>query len=133
MSMILAIEGLVPNPHPDRRLTSSQKQSTASPVHAQRSHQPAEGTQPCDAVTPAEAQPVTPHNPAPEPPPKPTNSAPFPHFESRLSHFNPFVHNPNPDPVPAATGLIFDAVLTPALPCSLSLPPKKTPSNAAAK
>jgi hypothetical protein len=107
MSMILALEGLIPNPHLDRRLTPSQT----------------EGTQPRDVATAPETQPATPPAFAPQPPPRPTSPAPFPHFESRPSPFNPFVHTPKQNP--AATDLIFDTVLNATGPFSLSLPPPK--------
>ena len=135
MSMILALEGLVPNPPLARRLAPSQTQSATPPVQPQthvaesRSQQQnqTEGTQPCDAATVVEAQPATPHTSDPEPAPRPTNDAPFPHFESRPSPFNPFVNHPRQNPVPATTDLIFDTVLNATGPFSLSLPtPKDT-------
>ena len=133
MSMILALEGLLPNPHLARSLAPAQTQSAAvqPPRHVpeprpQQQNQ-TEGTQPRDVVTATQAQPVTPPAVAPQPPPRPTSTAPFPHFESRPSPFNPFVHPPRQNTAPATTDLIFDTVLNATGPFSLSLPSQKEP------
>ena len=125
MSMIIAIEGLIP----DRRLSPSQTQSAAPPaqplmdVSAWRR----------DAVTAVEAQPRTPpatspgtpHAPAPafdpEPPPQPAKHAPSPHLDrNHASPANPFIHPERMSRMPDATGYIFDTVLNPT--SSLRLP-----------
>ena len=123
MSMIVALEGLLPNPHLARRLAPSQTPSAA--VQAQRGQQQnhTEATPPGDPVPAVEA--ATPHAFAPKPPPRPTSPAPFPHFESRPSPFNPFVHPPKQNPVPAATDFTFEVNLNPAVALSLSLPGQK--------
>ena len=120
MSMILALEGLLPNPHLARSLAPSQTQSAA--VQPQTSQQQPAATQPCDAVTAPEAQsatpPAAPH--AVDPQPRQTTDAPFPHFDSPAGPFNPFVNSPRPNA--AATDLIFAVNLNPA---PLSLPRKE--------
>ncbi len=130
MSMIVALEGLLPNPHLARSLALSQTQPAT--VQPQRGQQQTEGTQPCDAATAVAAQPVaTPA--ASDPETRPTNNPPLPHFESRPSPFNPFINSEKPNPVSATTDLIFDTVLNATGPFSLSLPPKRTPSDAAVR
>jgi hypothetical protein len=125
LSMIVAIEGLIP----DRRLSPSATQSTAPTVEAdiyasewlrKQQHQAA-GEEPGDAVAAAEAEPAAPQAPDPEPAPnpaaKPANDAapPLPglNFDRNQTSL--------PDPlipqrlnrVPQATGSGFDAGLDP--------------------
>jgi len=100
LSMIIAIEGLIP----DRR------------------------------VSPSAAQPAAPRipepEPTPEPAPKPANGHSFSNLDrNQLPVANPFI-NPfiNPEklnPVPAATGGIFDAILDRGNSLRLSLSPDK--------
>jgi hypothetical protein len=95
LSMIIAIEGLIP----DRRVSQS-------------------ATQPAARILEPE--------PTPEPASKPTNGQSF----SSLDRFQPPVANPfiNPDelnPVPGATGGIFDAILDRGNSLRLSLSPDK--------
>ncbi len=145
LSMIVAIEGLIP----DRRPSTSGKQPAAPPVKAQiysaawlrkQQHQPA-GEEPGDAVAAAEAQPAAPQvpgpEPAPNPAPKPATATPPPplhrnaernpeqnfdrNFDSNQpSLANPFTIPQPLDRVPDATGRVFDAVLDTA--GSLRLP-----------
>jgi hypothetical protein len=93
LSMIVAIEGLIPSGMNGRRLSPSEQQPAASPVEAQiyeaewlrkQQHQAA-GEEPGDAVAAAEAQPDAPQAPEPEPPPEPApmlaNDAPPPNLD----------------------------------------------------
>ncbi len=78
LSMIVAIEGLIPSGTMNgRRLSPSGTQPAAPPINAQiyraewlrqQQHQPA-GEEPGDAVAAAEAQRAAPQGPEPEPPP----------------------------------------------------------------
>ena len=97
LSMIVAIEGLIPNPHLARRLGQSQVQSAAQPVQSQmyvsesrgQQQNHTEGAESCDAprdtVTAVEAQPAAPTAPLP----RPTNGAPFPHLDPAPAHSIP--------------------------------------------
>jgi hypothetical protein len=142
LSMIVAIEGLIPKPDHDRRLATSQTQSAAPPVQTQmyvpawrRQQHQAEGPEPCDAVTAVEAQPGTPHSTspatspafAPEPPPRPVNDGPSPNLDNLPSLANPFMYPERLNRVPSTTGCTFDAVLNTAGPFRLSLPHQKGP------
>ena len=99
LSMIVAIEGLVP----DRRSSSSAMLHPAAPQ-------------------------VPEPEPAPNPAPKPVGDMPFPGFDPNEPRvFNPFA-NP-PKRAPAATGYVFDAVLDKAGPFSLSFPPDQRVSG----
>jgi hypothetical protein len=118
MSMIVAIEGLIPN----RRGTAASAQ-TASPAHtpptyvaeplrpqrdAERTQRDAERTQQSETIPSAEA-PATPSH-RPEPPPQPTAAA-----DLRPHHG---IHNPIPSPtqtnrVPDAMGHVYDAHVEP--------------------
>ncbi|MGB8536195.1 MAG: hypothetical protein WCD57_07265 [Acidobacteriaceae bacterium] len=107
MSMIAAIEGLIP----DRRLSPSGAQPAAPPLKAdiaewlrEEQHQTA-GAGPADTVATG-AQPASPHAPAPEPPP----------LRPMLQPFQPSVVKPFTIPlplsrVPAATGYALDDFL----------------------
>ncbi len=131
LSMIVAIEGLIPSgTMNDRRLSPSGTQPAAPPVKAQmyssqwRRQQPqAAGEEPGDAVAATEAQPAAPQAPDPEPPPPLHRN-----FDpNQPSLANPFV-NPQPlNRVPAATDLVFDAVLDTAGSLRLPFSPKRGP------
>jgi hypothetical protein len=104
LSMIVAIEGLVP-----------------SGMNARRFSPPA-------------AQPAAPQVPHPEPAPKPTaepapksaNGSSFPNLDrNQTSPLNPFIKPEALNRVPAATGLTFDAVLDRANPIRLSFSPNR--------
>ena len=140
LSMIVAIEGLIPSGiMNDRRLSPSGTQPAAPPVKAQiysaqwRCQQPqAAGEETGGPVAATEVQPAAPQAPDPEPPPPPHRN-PDRNFDRNFDPNQPSLANPfvNPQPlnrVPAATGCIFDAVLdtasSPRLPFSL----KKAPS-----
>ncbi len=87
LSMIVAIEGLIPSgTMNDRRLSPSATQPAAPPVNAQiydsawrrkQQHQAA-GEEPGDAQPAAEAQPAAPQVPDPQPAPNPATAAPPP-------------------------------------------------------
>ncbi len=139
LSMIVAIEGLIP----DRRFSPTGMQPPAPPVKAdiytpewlrKKQHQPATES-PGDPVAATETQPAAPQPPHTEPP-QPLHRNPARNFDqnsernfdpNQPSLANPFVNPPPLSRVPAATGLVFDAVLdtsgTPKLPFS----PKKGP------
>ncbi len=134
LSMIVAIEGLIPSgTMNDRRLSPSQTQPAAPPVQPQsyisdwrrqQQHQ-AEGSEEGDAVTAVEAQPAAPQVPEPEPAPRPANDAPSPNLDrNHPSLANPFIHHPERlSRVPDATGYTFDAVLNTTGPLRLPIGP----------
>ena len=139
LSMIVAIEGLIPSgTMNDRRLSPSGTQPAAPPVKAQiysaqwRRQQPqAAVEEPGDPVAAREAQPAAPRAPDPEPPP-PLHRNPDRDFDRNFDSNQPNLANPfvNPQPlnrVPAATGLVFDAVLDTASLPRLPFSPKKGP------
>jgi hypothetical protein len=120
LSMIVAIEGLIP----DRRLSRSAAQPAAPPVQAdiyasewlrkQQRHAACEAQG--DAVDAAEAQPAAPHvpepQPAPESAPKPANDTSSPSLNrNEPSLANPFINPEKLNRVPAATDFVFDTVL----------------------
>jgi len=130
LSMIVAIEGLVP----DRRFSPLATQPVEPDIPdwlRKQQHEPA-SEKPGDPVAPTKTQPATPQVPHPEPAPKPTvEPAPksavgssFPNFAPKpTSHLNPFIKPEAQDRVPATIGLTFDAVLDPVNPISLSFSP----------
>jgi hypothetical protein len=117
LSMIVAIEGLIPNRLNDRRLSPAQTQSAAPPVQPQmyipewrRQQHQAEGAEPGDAVPTVEAQPGAPH--VPEPPPRPANETPSTNPDrNHASLATPFIHTERLSQILDATGYTFDAVL----------------------
>ncbi len=141
LSMIVAIEGLIPSgTMKDRRLSPSGTQTTPTPVKADiysaqwRRRQPqAAGEEPGDPVAATETQPAAPQAPHPELP-QPLHRNPARNFDqnsernfdpNQPSLANPFINPPPLSRVPAATGLVFDAVLdTRGLPFS----PQRGPS-----
>ena len=139
LSMIVAIEGLIPSgTMKDRRLSpSAGTQPAAPPVKAQidnaewrqkQQHQSA-GEQPGDPVAETPTPPAAPHVPKPEPTPgpapKPANGMSFPNLDrNQPSVLNPFINPESPNWVPAATDLVFDAVLDNASSHRLSFSPE---------
>ena len=131
LSMIVAIEGLIPSGKMNDRRLSPATQPAAPPVKAdiypaellrEQQHQAA-GEDPGDPVATEEAQPAAPQAPAPEPPP-PLHSI----FESsQPSVLNPFIIPQPLNRVPDSIGSIFDAVLHPAGSPSLSFSSQKAP------
>jgi hypothetical protein len=120
LSMIIAIEGLIPG----RQSSPSATQSAAPPVKAQiynsewlrqQQHQAAR-EQPGDTVAPKETQPAAHQVPHPEHAPQPTP----PLAPNHSSVANPFVIPEGRMRVPDATGRIYDAVLGTTM--SLKLP-----------
>jgi hypothetical protein len=121
LSMIVAIEGLIPSGMNARRLSPSGAQPTAPPVEAQiyesewlRKQHQAAGEEPGDAVAATEAQPAAPHvpEPTPEPAPKPANDTSSPSLDrNEPSLANPFINPERLNRVPDATDCVFDAVL----------------------
>jgi hypothetical protein len=124
LSMIVAIEGLIPSGKMNDRRLSSATQPVAPPVKAdidpaawfrKQQHQAAD-EEPGDPVATREAQP-----PTPEPPP-PLHSM----FEpSQPSVANPFIIPQPLNRASAAIGSIFDAVLHPAAFPGLSFSPQE--------
>jgi len=119
MSMIIAIEGLIP----DRRLSPAQTQSAAPPSKPQiylgdwpRQGPQAEHKESGDSVTAAQPASIQ-----PEPAAQPAQDPPSPNLDHKPSSIaNPFIHPERMSRVPDATGYIFDAVLNPT--SSLRLP-----------
>ncbi len=111
LSMILAIEGLIP----DRRLSSSATRPPVPPIDvdisqpewlSERQRQAA-GEEPGDPVAATEARPAAPHVPEPEP-----TSESAPNLDgNQPSVVNPFINPVRLNRVPDATGYVFDAVL----------------------
>jgi hypothetical protein len=125
LTMIVAIEGLIPSgTKNDRRVSSSaETQPEAPPVQPQISaewrrkqqHQSA-GEQPGDPVAETPTPPAAPHvrkpEPTPEPAPKPANGTSFPNLDRNPpSVLNPFINPESLERALAATDLVFDAVL----------------------
>jgi hypothetical protein len=138
LSMIVAIEGLIPSgTKNDRRLSPSGTQPAAPPVEAQiytpewrrkQQHQPA-GEQPGDPVAETPTSPAGPHVPkperTPEPAPKPANGMSSPNLDrNQPSLLNPFINPVSPNWGPAATDLVFDAVLDKPSSLRLSFAPE---------
>ena len=127
LSMIVAIEGLVP----DRRLS----QPAAPPVEPdipdwlrKQPHEPAT-EEPRDPVAATKTQHAAPQvlNPEPdpkstaEPAPKSANGSSFPNLNLKPARpLNPFIKPEAQNCVPTATGITFDAVLDRVNPISLS-------------
>jgi hypothetical protein len=139
LSMIVAIEGLIPSrTMNDRRLSPSATQPAAPAVEAdiyesqwrrKQQHQPA-GDEPTDPVAAAETQPAAPHvpkpQPAPEPAPKPANDTSSLNLDrNQTSIANPFINPEKPNRVPAATDFAFDAVLDKAISLRRSFSPDR--------
>jgi hypothetical protein len=136
LSMIVAIEGLVPSGKMNDRRISSATQPAAPPVKAdidpaawfgEQQHQAAD-EEPGNPVATGKAQPAAPRPPAPQAPapnpPSPLDSM----FEpSQPSVANPFIIPQPLNRASAAIGSIFDAVLHPAAFPGLSFSPNKAP------
>jgi hypothetical protein len=136
LSMIVAIEGLIPSGMNARRFSPSPTQPAAPPVEADiypaawlhKQQNQAAGEEPGDAVAAAEAQPAAPlvPEPTPEPTPKTPNETSFPSFDrNQPSPLNPFINPGTPNWVPDATGHVFDAVLDRGSSLRLSFSPDK--------
>jgi hypothetical protein len=133
LTMIVAIEGLIPSgTMNDRRPSPSGTQPAAPPVEAQiynpqwlreQPHQPM-GEESTDPVAITETRPAAPQAPQLEPTPEPArklaNDASSPNLDPNQPSLNPFINPASHNWVPAATGYVFDAVLDKA--GSLRLP-----------
>jgi hypothetical protein len=108
MSMILALEGLLP----DRGLSARRAQPAPPPFKPSIDHQ-AQATQPSQSVTAAEQQPAASQVPDPAPPPKPTTN----------SRKNPFTDCKTMSWAPSAIGA-YDVNLNAAAPLRLAIPPQ---------
>jgi hypothetical protein len=111
ISLIVAIEGLIPSgTMNDRRVSSSA------------------GAQP---AAPPDALPIPGPEPTPEPGPKLANDSSFPNtsfpnlHRPQSSPINPFINPEKLNPFPAATDLVFDAVLDKTSSLRLSLSPEQ--------
>ncbi len=142
LSMIVAIEGLVP----DRHFSSPATQPTAPPVepdisipdwlrkrqHEPRTEEPGNPV-PATKTQPAESQvshpaldPIPDPEPTPEPAPRPTNDMSFPNLNrNQTGPLNPFIKPQPLNRLPAATDFVFDAVLGRANPIKLSFSPNR--------
>ncbi len=145
LSMIVAIEGLIPSgTMNDRRLSPSGTQPAAPPVQAQiyesawrreKQHQAA-SEDPGDAVAATKAQPDPPQAPEPETPPEPAtmpaNDAPSPNLDrnhSSLTATATRILQEGLNWVPLANAGIFDAALDTTSPFRLPSYPKIGPST----
>jgi hypothetical protein len=128
LSMIIAIEGLIP----DRRLSPSGTQPAAPPVKAdiytaewlRKQQNQAAGEDPgdSDAAAPHVPEP----EPTPEPPPKPAHDMSALNLDRKeLSLANPFINPDKLNWVPAASDRVYDAVLDQAVSLRLPLFPNK--------
>ena len=139
LSMIVAIEGLIPSRTTnDRRLSPSAAQPAAPPVEAdiytaewrrEQQHQPV-GDEPTDPVTATKTQPDAPHvpasEPAPEPAPNPANDTSAPNLDRNQPPVaNPFINPVILNRVPAATNYVFDTILDKANSVRLSFSPDR--------
>ncbi len=136
LSMIVAIEGLVP----DRRLSPPATQPAAPPVDPDiytpewlRKQQHA-SEDPGDPVAATKTRPTAPQVPNPELAPEPTaepasktaNDSSSPNLDrNQTSPLNPFIKPEALSRVPAATGFTLDAFLDGASPISLSFSPNR--------
>ncbi len=129
MSMIVAIEGLIP----DRRLFRAPTQPASPPAQAKiyvseamrRQHQ-AEDTGPGGPSTAIEPQPTAPQVPEPTPAPRPASDAPSPHLDRQpTSPNNPFIYPETMSWVPDAMDRAYDANITTPGPLRLPMPPHR--------
>jgi hypothetical protein len=133
LSMIIAIEGMIPSGLNARRLPPSVTQPAPPPIN--------EGEEPGDAVAAAAPPPAAPQ-PAParrgvrepeltpNPAPKPATDTSFPNlYRNQPSVANPFIHPEKLTWLPDATGYVFDTVLDRPTSLSLSFPPTKRVSG----
>jgi hypothetical protein len=140
LSMIVAIEGLIPSGMNARRLSPSVTQPAAPPVEPdiysskwrrKQEHQPV-GEEPTDAVAATEAQPAAPQapdlEPAPNPAPKPAADAPP---DRNLDRNQPSLADslipPALNRVPLSTDSGFHALLDPTSSLRQSFSIKKGP------
>jgi hypothetical protein len=138
LSMIVAIEGLIPSGMNARRFSPSSPQPAAPPVEAdiynaewlrKQQHEPA-NEEPGDPVAATKNQPAAPHVPEPEPTPEPVpqtaNESSSPNLDlNQPSPANPFINPVSLNRVPAATYFAFDAILDKANPVRLSFSPDR--------
>jgi hypothetical protein len=138
LTMIVAIEGLIPSGMNARRLSPSAAQPAAPPIKAdfytsewrrKQQHQAA-GEEPTDPVAVAETQSAAPHvaepEPTPEPAPKLPNETSSPNLDrNQPSIANPFINPEKLNRVPDATDYVFDTVLDKANPIRLSFSPDR--------
>jgi hypothetical protein len=121
LSMIVAIEGLIPSGTNDRRLSPSGTQSAdicSAGWLPKQQHEP--------AYEEHQAPQVPDPQPTAEPDPKTDNDlSSFNLDRNQTSPLNPFIKPQAPNGVPAATALALDAVLYPPNPIRLSFSPDK--------
>jgi hypothetical protein len=130
MSMIVAIEGLIP----DRRSSPTHTQTASQPAKAniyvseamRRQHQ-VEDRGPGGDTTAAETHTSAPQVPEPESATKPTGDAPSPNPGRQTTSLeNPFIYPKGTNWVPDAMGRAYDANLTTSGPLRPPIPPRKS-------
>jgi len=122
LSLIIAIEGLIPRPD-HARLAALQKQFASSPVEPEtavsesprQQHQPAAPEESADAVADTQAQnadpPASELGPRPEPARNLAEEAMLALLEHKPGPLNPFVNPEKPTRIPPASASIFDSHL----------------------
>jgi hypothetical protein len=146
LTMIVAIEGLIPSGTiNDRRPSPSGTQPAAPPVQAQiytaecrkQQHQSA-GEQPGDPVAETPTSPAAPHvpkpKPTPEPAPKPANGLSSPNLDrNQPSLLNPFINPVSPNWVPPQPISSSTPFWTNPAPSRCPSPPKQASPRGAAE
>ncbi len=123
LSMIVAIEGLVPSGTNTRLFPPPAAQPVEPGVHSpdwlnKQQQQPA-SKEPGDPVAATKTQPA-----APQPAPKSANSWSFPDFDPNpAGTLNPFIKSQAQNSFPPANGITYDADLHPVNPIKLSWAP----------
>ena len=129
LSMIIAIEGLIPSRFNDRRVAPVPAQPSSPPVQARiyvsewmRPKSQTEAEEPAQAMAGAEAQPAAPQVPDP-PLPEPTEDA-LPNLNRNPASLDSPSHD-SEEVNQAVMGRLYDADLHPAGPLRLPIPPWK--------
>jgi hypothetical protein len=136
LSMIVAIEGLIPSGKNDRRLSPSGTQTAATPAEGQtcspeRLRDPQQqlaAEEPADPVADTKTQPAATHVPEPKPKAqsaqKSAINSSFPNlYRNQTGPLNPFIKPEALNRVPDTTGFALDAILDRANPSRLSFSP----------
>ncbi len=123
LSMIVAIEGMVPSGMNARRFPPPAAQPVEPGIHSpdwlNKQQQEPASEEPGDPVAATKTQAA-----APQPAPKSANSWSFPDFDPNpAGTLNPFIKPQAQNSVPTANGITFDADLHPVNPIRLSFSP----------